>query len=135
MGQPSLAFLANSSKVLFSMPGMVAWVLRWILVMVGPSSVVSMVTVAVVSMVLGGCSAEVSWELRAMVKQPAWAAAMSSSGLVPAPSSKRVWKLYGVSLRTWLWVVRAPVPFFKSPCQIADALRSIVNLLGGELAA
>ena len=84
MGQPSLAFLASSSKVDFSMPGMVAWVLRWILVMVGPSSVVSMVTVAVVSMVLGGCSAEVSCELRAMVKQPAWAAAMSSSGLVPA---------------------------------------------------
>jgi hypothetical protein len=30
---------------------------------------------------------------KAMEKQPAWAAAMSSSGLVPAPSSNREAKL------------------------------------------
>ena len=71
MGQPSLAFLASSSNLSFSMPGTVAWVLRWILVTVGPASVVARVTTAVVSMVVGGCPALVSCELRAMVKQPA----------------------------------------------------------------
>ena len=93
MGQPSLAFLASSSNMLFSIPGMVALVVRWILVTVGPASVVSRVTMAEVSSVAGGWPALVSCELSAMVKQPACAAAMSSSGLVPAPSSKRVWKL------------------------------------------
>src|ERR1700744_4556610 len=60
-----------------------------------------------------------------MVKQPAWAAAISSSGLVPTPSSKRVLKLYCASLRVLLCVLMVPLPAFKSPCQIAVALRSI----------
>ena len=47
MGQPSFAFLASSSNFSFSAPGMRALVVRWILVMVGPSSAISMVTTAV----------------------------------------------------------------------------------------
>src|ERR1022692_1654898 len=59
---------------------------------------------------------------RAIVKQPAWAAAISSSGLVPFAPSNRVAKLYGVSLSTPLCVERAPEPRLRSPCQIADAV-------------
>ena len=33
----------------------------------------------------------------AIEKQPAWAAAISSSGFVPSPSSKRDWNEYGPS--------------------------------------
>ena len=46
----------------------------------------------------------------AMVKQPACAAAISSSGLVPLPSPKRATNEYGVSLSVALCVVSAPLP-------------------------
>src|SRR5258707_1127666 len=63
----------------------------------------------------------------AMVKQPAWAAAISSSGFVPMPDSNRVANEYGVALSTPLWVVSAPLPFFRSPCHSADAVRFIFD--------
>ena len=40
----------------------------------------------------GAWPAPVSWKAVAMVKQPAWAAAISSSGLVPRSSPKRLAK-------------------------------------------
>src|SRR5690606_37283935 len=64
-----------------------------------------------------------------MLKQPAWAAAISSSGLVPGPSSKRVLKPYWVSDKAPLWVEIFPLPSFKLPFQTADAVRFMWVLL------
>src|SRR6187431_2341228 len=61
-------------------------------------------------------------------KQPACAAAMSSSGFVPGPFSKRVPKEYWASLSTPLSVEMAPLPAFKSPRQTADAFRFMFAL-------
>src|SRR5690606_19632883 len=64
-----------------------------------------------------------------MLKQPAWAAAISSSGLVPGPSSKRVLKPYWVSDKAPLCVEIFPLPSFKLPFQTADAVRFMRVLL------
>ncbi len=82
-------------------------------------------TVADVSTEVAVWPAVASSLAKAMLKQPACAAAMSSSGLVPTPSSKRDLKLYWVALSVVLWVVMVPVPALRSPCQMADALRSM----------
>jgi hypothetical protein len=58
-----------------------------------------------------------------MVKQPACAAAKSSSGLVPLPCSNRLWNEYGVLARVPLAVEIVPAPVFKSPCHWAWADR------------
>ena len=47
----------------------------------------------------------------AIVKQPACAAAISSSGLVPTPSAKRVLNEYWVLFKVVLWVVISPFTF------------------------
>src|SRR5258708_8951373 len=94
-----------------------------------PSPTLSRVMVAVVSNFCAVMPAPPSCAESAMVKQPAWAAASSSSGLVPMPLSKREWKEYGVCLRTLLSVERVPLPAFRSPCQTADALRCMMFLL------
>src|SRR5271163_1697614 len=88
-----------------------------------------MVTTAVVSSDSGGSSTEVNWPLNAIVKQPACAAAISSSGLVPTPFSKRVPKLYCASCKVPLCVEIVPLPAFRLPCHFALALRSIDLLL------
>src|SRR5271168_351868 len=59
----------------------------------------------------------------AMVKQPACAAAINSSGFVPAPVSKRLRKEYGVWESTPLSVETVPLPSFSAPFHSADALR------------
>jgi hypothetical protein len=58
-----------------------------------------------------------------MLKQPAWAAAISSSGFVPGCDSKRVAKEYGVLFKTPLGEVSVPLPSFRPPLQCALALR------------
>src|SRR5580658_920940 len=63
----------------------------------------------------------------AIVKQPACAAAISSSGFVPLPLSKRVPKEYGVSERTPLCVEIEPLPSFNAPDQTAEAVRCMVS--------
>src|SRR5713101_3228232 len=60
-----------------------------------------------------------------MVKQPACAAASSSSGLVPTPFSKRVLKEYWVCFSVPLSVEIEPLPLLRSPCHTALALRCI----------
>src|ERR1035438_10197754 len=60
-----------------------------------------------------------------MLKQPAWAAAMSSSGLVPMPFSKRVLNEYWLFLRTPLGVETVPFPSFNPPVQWALPVRCI----------
>src|ERR1700677_3844656 len=62
----------------------------------------------------------------AMVKQPACAAAMSSSGLVPTPFSKRVANEYGELFRTPPGADSVPLPCLRSPFQTADAVRFII---------
>jgi len=52
----------------------------------------SRLTSAVVFRAVARMPASPSWPDRAIVKQAAWAAPISSSGLLPGPSSKRVLK-------------------------------------------
>ena len=56
-----------------------------------PPSTGSRWSVASVSTLSGVTPALPSSAERAIEKQPAWAAAISSSGFVPSPSSKRDW--------------------------------------------
>jgi hypothetical protein len=58
-----------------------------------------------------------------MVKHPACAAAISSSGLVPFSLSNRVRNEYGVSARTPESLERWPLPARPVPRQTAFALR------------
>src|SRR5687768_2448420 len=58
-----------------------------------------------------------------MEKQPACAAAISSSGFVPTPSSKRVLNEYCVSFSTPLSVEIVPLPSLSPPFHCADAFR------------
>src|SRR5476651_675353 len=94
-------------------------------VTVGPVGSISNVMVAVVLMDVGVKPALPSSAENAIEKQPACAAAISSSGFVPTPFSKRVLKEYCVSLSVPLSVEMLPLPLFKSPFQTADALRFI----------
>src|SRR5205807_3541853 len=94
-----------------------------ILVMPKPASVFSRWTLAVVSTRVGVKPALANPLDNAIEKQPAWAAAMSSSGLVPAPSSKRELNEY--------WPSNAPppkrivpLPLGRSPSHRASALRT-----------
>src|SRR5579883_997724 len=90
----------------------------------------SKLTVAVVAMRFGVKPAPPRAADNAMLKQPACAAAINSSGLVPVPFSKRVLKEYCVSLRTVLAVEIVPLPCLRSPCQTADAERFIMDKFG-----
>ena len=79
------------------MSGTCARVMRWTAVIVGLPSTVSIVSRASVSMAVAVKPALLSVNDSAIVKQPAWAAAMSSSGFVPLPSPNRALNEYGVS--------------------------------------
>ncbi len=61
----------------------------------------------------------------AMEKQPACAAAINSSGLVPLPSSKRVLKEYWVFDNTPLSVETVPLPSLRPPFHTAEPFRFI----------
>src|SRR2546423_11290841 len=128
-GQPVSAALTAASNLDLSAPGTCATRSRWLLVMPKPSGSLSRVIVAVVSSLLAVMPAFPSCAESAMVKHPAWAAARSSSGLVPTPFSNLVLKEYCVCLRTPLSVEIIPFPSFKPPCQTADALRCMISLL------
>src|SRR5699024_8514922 len=91
-----------------------------------PSSQGSMLTAAEVEMLSGTISDSPRIIDSAMEKQPAWAAAINSSGLVPSPLSKRVANEYWVSDNTPLSVDMAPLPSLRPPSQTADALRFMV---------
>src|SRR5262249_25242645 len=129
MGQPSLAFLAASSNLALSAPGILTFTCRWDEVTAKPESSFSRVTVAVVSIDWAVMPAFPSWAESAMLKHPAWAAAINSSGLVPGCDSKRVAKEYGVFLRTPLGELREPLPSFNPPLQCALAFLSMFQVL------
>src|SRR5262249_50323373 len=80
-GQPFFASSAADLNVASSMPGTTPVVARSMRVILQPASCCSKRTCAVVSSDVGGVPARVSPADRAIVKQPAWAAAISSSGL------------------------------------------------------
>src|ERR1043166_6539928 len=115
IGQPSLAFLAASSNLALSAPGIFTFTCRWDEVTAKPESSFSSVTVAVVSMDWAVIPALPSWAESAMLKQPAWAAAINSSGFVPGWYSKRVAKDWGVLFRPPLGEVRVLLPSFSPP--------------------
>src|SRR5579862_8764867 len=60
-----------------------------------------------------------------MLKQPACAAAINSSGLVPRPFSNRVENEYCAFESTPLSVETVPLPSLSEPFQTAEALRII----------
>src|SRR3954468_15427812 len=62
----------------------------------------------------------------AMAKQPACAAAINSSGLVPAPDAKRELNEYSVFFSAPPGAVSEPLPSFSEPCQTALAERFMV---------
>src|SRR5262249_6950515 len=96
------------------------------LVTVHPASSLSNVTVAVVDNFSGVRPALPNCAESAMVKQPAWAAAISSSGFVPFPFSNRVENEYGVCAKTPLSVETVPLPPFRSPSHTAEPFRCIM---------
>src|SRR5262245_10079038 len=90
------------------MPAMSAWVSRSISVMEKPSPIFSSFTFAPVFIRRGVMPARESCAVSAIVKHPAWAAPISSSGLVADwPSSNRDLNEYGPS--------KAPLPTFSRP--------------------
>src|SRR5438270_4231093 len=126
IGQPSLAFLAACSNLALSAPGILTRTCRWDEVTANPDSSFSKVTVAVVSMDCAVIPALPSWPESAMLKHPAWAAAINSSGLVPGCDSKRVAKEYGVFFKTPLGEVIVPLPSFSPPLQCALAFLCMI---------
>src|SRR5689334_19673728 len=64
-----------------------------------------------------------------MLKHPACAAAINSSGFVPGLFSNRVVNEYGVPFNTPLAVETVPLPCLRSPCQTADAVLFITRAL------
>src|SRR5258705_830808 len=97
--------------------------------MVNPASVFPNVTAAVVSMLSAVSPALANWPESAMEKHPAWAAAISSSGLVPMPSSNRVLNEYWALESTPLSVDIVPFPSLSPPRQTAEAFRFITPSL------
>src|SRR5439155_11466695 len=110
IGQPALAAFAAAVHFAGSTPGIFAATSKCDSVMVQPASVLSIVMVAVVWTDSGVMPALPSSAEQAIEKQPACAAAMSSSGFVPMPFSKRVLKEYWVSLSTPFSLDIAPFP-------------------------
>src|SRR6185312_14267110 len=97
-----------------------------------PSPSFSMVMVQVVSRLSAFSFDSPSTSESAIVKQPAWAAASNSSGLVPLPCSKRLLNEYGVEDSTPLAVETWPPPDVRSPAQWADPVRFIFPPLDGQ---
>src|SRR6185312_1326508 len=129
MGQPAFASAAALSNAALFAPEMLAFTSRWLSVTVKPASVFSNVTVHLASMLWGVMLAFPSSLLRAMAKHPAWAAAMSSSGLVPTPFSNRVLNEYWVLESTPLAVETVPLPSLSPPFHCALAVRCMLLLL------
>src|SRR5256886_6192319 len=122
-GQFCLASSACLWKVASSMPGMSASVSSSILVMENPSPTLSSVTFAPVWMRVGVRPARESCAVSAIVKHPAWAAPISSSGLVAAwPSSNRDLNEYGPS-KAPLPTLSRPLPSARLPFHSASAFR------------
>jgi len=130
MGQPFSAAFAAVWNFPGSAPGTFAATSRWIDFTVQPASVLSKFRVAFVSIRSGWYPSFSSSLYKAIEKQPACAAATSSSGFVPGVSPNRVAKLYGMPLRAPLNVDTVPFPSFRPPFHCALARRSIESPAG-----
>src|SRR6185503_10703291 len=97
--------------------------MRWI---VGPASVGRRCTLAVVRTDSAGCPCSAITLASAIEKHAACAAAISSSGLVPSPSSKRDANEYA-PLKTPSPTVRSPSPPLRSPRHSALPLRVAIS--------
>src|SRR5271155_2236881 len=87
--------------------------------MAKPSATLSNVTSAFVSMCSAFSRASPRMSDSAIVKQPAWAAPINSSGFVPGLPSKRLVKPYGYLSSAPLFVEMAPLPPLIPPSQTA----------------
>src|SRR5271163_2231785 len=87
--------------------------------MAKPSATLSSVTSALVSICSAFSWASPKMSDSAIVKQPAWAAPISSSGFVPGFPSKRLAKPYGYLSSAPLFVEMAPLPSLTPPSQTA----------------
>src|SRR5436309_13354803 len=91
--------------------------------MANASPTFSSFTLALVWMRVGVMPARESWATSAMVKQPAWAAPISSSGLVADwPSSNRDLNEYAPS-KAPLPTLSRPLPSARLPFHSASAVR------------
>src|SRR6267154_137875 len=120
-GQFFFAPSAACSKAAWSIPSTLPRTSNTLFVILGAPSTISSVTAARVSMRVAGCPAFSSADESAMLKQPACAAAIISSGLVPFFPSKRVPKLKA-ALKTPLWPLKLPFPSLSVPSHVATAL-------------
>src|SRR5262245_42513323 len=126
IGQPFLAPSACAWKPAASIPGTSPSTSRSICVIVGPASEVPRWTLAAVLMLVGVKPARPSAAPSAIEKQPACAAAISSSGLVPAPFSKRDTNEYCPS-NAPLPSRMLPAPSFNEPFHSAVAPRTAID--------
>jgi hypothetical protein len=90
IGQLTFAPAATSWNLASSIPGTSASVTSWIFWMPKPSPTLPKWTCACVDTLVGSKPALPKPAESAIEKHPAWAAPMSSSGLVPGLSSNRV---------------------------------------------
>ena len=95
----------------------------WLAVIVHPESSFSIVRVTFVFKVSGVRFAPPNCADNAIVKHPACAAAINSSGFVPGAFSKRVVKEYGVFDKIPLAEEIVPFPSLSPPFHTALALR------------
>lgn len=124
-GQLSFALAAADSNAAVEISGILALTFRCTREIVQPASSFSRVTAAAVRMLSGLKFIVLNWAESAMLKHAACAAAISSSGFVPAPCSKRVTKEYGALAKAPLSVDITPSPVRNVPFQTAVADRSI----------
>src|SRR6185437_7707654 len=122
-GQFFSASPASRAKDSASILGTFARSVRADLLILKPCPSGSSVTAASVASSVGENPAPSSWKASAMVKHPACAAAISSSGFVPFSLSKRVLNEYGVAARTPESLDSSPLPVRPAPRQSALALR------------
>src|SRR5579864_1055940 len=122
-GHPFSAASAYFWNVAASAPGTLPTTSIWLCVIVHPESSLSNERVTVVEMLSGVRFAPPSCAESAIEKQPACAAAISSSGFVPGAFSKRVVNEYCVLFSTPPGADIVPLPSFNPPFQIALALR------------
>src|SRR4029077_3188563 len=132
-GQFCSASFASRVNVASSKLGTLARSVKAERLMRNPAPSGSRLTAASVLSSVGVNPAPCKRKANAIVKQPACAAAMSSSGFVPRSFSKRVRNEYGVLARTPESVERSPLPARPVPRHTAFALRimeaSVLQLL------
>src|SRR6185312_2265839 len=118
IGQFSFAFLAHSSNFSLLIPGTFAATVRCDFEIAPSPKVIS----HLVSILSAVNPASFKTKLNFIEKQPACAAAISSSGFVPSLASPNlVAKVKGALFSAFVSVVNVPLPSFPVPCHSAFA--------------